>query len=123
DYTNKNIKIQSKLCSKYHAQGVSNTGAVYFPANGAHPAIHHVAGRHNVPARFRVTGRGAGEEFERRVVENFRAAPVLANDAAMAVFHVFAEANVGDDEQLRKFLFQSPHRLLNNAVGRERAAG
>ena len=45
--------------------------------------------------------------------------PALRPDnAAMAVLHVFAQANVGDDQQRRQFLFQQPDGLLDDAVFR-----
>ena len=34
----------------------------------------------------------------------------------MAVLHVFAQADVRDDQQFRQFLFQQPHGLLDDAV-------
>jgi hypothetical protein len=45
------------------------------------------------------------EQFQRRIVQNFSA----CDDAAMAVLHVFAQADVGDDQQRRQFLFQQAH--------------
>jgi hypothetical protein len=51
--------------------------------------------------------------FQRRIVQNF---PAVHHDAAMAVLHVFAQAHVRDDQQRRQFLFQQPHRLLDDAV-------
>ena len=41
----------------------------------------------------------------------------------MAVLHVFAKANVGDDQQSRQFLFQQAHGLLHDAVGGVSAGG
>ena len=46
-----------------------------------------------------------------------------SDNAAMAVLHVFAQADVGDDQQRRQFLFQQPHGLLDNAVFRVSAGG
>ena len=36
----------------------------------------------------------------------------------MTVLHVFAQANVGDDEQRRHFFFQQPDGLLDDAIFR-----
>jgi hypothetical protein len=43
--------------------------------------------------------------------------------AAVAVFHVFAEADVGDDEEVGQFLFEQAHGLLDNAVDGVGAGG
>jgi hypothetical protein len=41
----------------------------------------------------------------------------------MAVFHVFAEADVGDDHEAGQFLFQKTHGLLDDAVASVGAGG
>src|SRR6516164_7291032 len=41
---------------------------------------------------------------------------VNSGDTAMAVAHVFAEANVGDRDQLRTFRFDRSQRFLNHSV-------
>ncbi len=92
-------------------------------ADGADAAVHHVAGRDDVGAGFGVAGGGAGEEFERGVVQDADAAFVALDDAAMAVRHVFAQADVGDDQQFRQFLFEQAHGLLDDAVGGISAGG
>ena len=83
-------------------------------ADGAHAAVHHVAGRHDVRARLGVAGGGAREQFQRGIVQDFPRR--LSTHAAMAVLHVFAQAHVGDDQQRRQFFFQQPHGLLDDAV-------
>ena len=92
-------------------------------ANGAHPAVHHVAGRDDVRAGLGVAGSGAREEFQSGIVQNRGARWSALHDAAMAVRHVFAKADIGDDQQLRQFSFQGAHRLLHDAVGGVRAGG
>ena len=62
---------------------------------------------------------GARQQFQRRVVQNFS----TRHDAAMAMHHVFAQADVGDDQQRRQFLFQQPDGLLHDAVLRISARG
>ncbi len=47
-----------------------------------------------------VAGGGAGEQFQSGVVEDPGAGLVAPHDAAMAMLHVFAQANVGDDQQV-----------------------
>jgi len=41
---------------------------------------------------------------------------VDSGDTTMAVAHIFAQANVGDHDQLRTFRFDRSQRLLNNSV-------
>ena len=41
----------------------------------------------------------------------------------MAVRHVLAQADIRDDEQLRQFLLQEPHRLLDDSFVRVGAGG
>ena len=48
---------------------------------------------------------------------------VNSGDTAMAVAHVFAEANVGDGDQFRTFRFDCSERLLNHSVFCVSAAG
>ena len=96
-------------------------------------AVHHVARRDDVRARLGVAGGGLREQFQRRVVEDFHRSAGLRqgvsiffhkpcrsrlHHAAMAVLHVFAQADVRDDQQRRQFLFQQPRRLLDNAIFR-----
>ena len=61
--------------------------------------------------------------FKRGIVQNPGAGLVAAHDAAMAVLHVFAQADIGDDEQLGQLLLQQPHGLLDDAVGGVGAGG
>ena len=95
-----------------HDGRVGKAGAIQFRPDGAHPAVHHVAGRHDVRAGFGVAGGGPREQFQRWVVQDFSA----LHDAAMPVLHVFAQTHVGDDEQRRQFLFQKPDGLLDDAI-------
>ena len=123
--------------------GVSaETAFVQFGADGCHATVHHVARRDHVRARLGVAGGRVRQQFQRRVVQDFHWSaghrpggfrvfssvpspfPALRPDnAAMAVFHVFAQADVGDDQQRRQFLFQQPDGLLDNAVLRVSAGG
>ena len=60
-----------------------------------------------------MTHGGFGQQGQGGVVE-YRA--VGHEHAAVAVAHVFAETDVGDDQQLGPALFEQAHGLLHNAV-------
>jgi hypothetical protein len=65
---------------------------------GADPPVHHVAGGDDVGARLRLRHRGAREQLEGQVVVDHA---VVAQDAAVPVARVLAQAQVADHEQLR----------------------
>ena len=67
-------------------------------AQRAHAAVHHVARRDRVGARLGLGDRGAREQLERLVVVDDA---VGAQHAAVAVRGVLAQAEVGDDQQVR----------------------
>jgi hypothetical protein len=92
-------------------------------ANRADAAIHHVAGSDEVGAGFGMADGGAREKFEGGVVQDFGVRAVAFDDAAMTVAHVFAEANVGNDEEFRQRFFQRANCLLNDAVAGVSAGG
>ena len=66
-------------------------------AQRAHAAVHHVARRDGVRARLGLRDRRAGEQLERLVVVDDA---VGAQDAAVAVRGVLAQAEVGEDQQV-----------------------
>ena len=80
-------------------------------------AVHHVARRDDVRAGLGVAGGACARAASASGRSKFcgRLCRCRTN-AAMAVLHVFAQANVGDDQQRRQFLFQQPHGLLDDAV-------
>ena len=41
---------------------------------------------------------------------------VNSSDTAVAMAHVFAQADIGDGDQLRTFCFDRPQRSLNNSI-------
>ena len=43
------------------------------------------------------------------------------NDSTMSVLHVFAQANVRNDDQRRQFFFQQSHGLLDDSIFGESA--
>ena len=61
----------------------------------------------------------ARQELECRVIQNARAAFIALHDPAVPVAHIFAEADVGNDEHVRQFLFKQTHRLLYDSVSPE----
>ena len=102
-----------------HDGEVGKALVVQFGADGANAAIHHVAGRHHVRAGGRVAGGGFGEELEGGVVQNL----AVMHDAAMAMRSVFAQADVGNDQERGQFFFQQAHGFLHDAVWGVSAAG
>ena len=67
-------------------------------AQRADAAVHHVARRDGVGARLGLRDGGARQQLERQVVVDDA---VGAQHAAVAVRGVLAQAQVGDDEQVR----------------------
>jgi hypothetical protein len=84
--------------------------------DGADAAVHHVAWGDEIGAGIGVADGGAGEEIERGIVEDAGLRSALIDDAAMAVGGVFAEADVGDHEELGQGFFEELHGLLDDAV-------
>ena len=81
-------------------------------ADRADPAVHHVAGRDHVGAGLGVGDRGLGEQLDRDVVVDL----AVADEAAVAVRGVLAEADVGDHGQVRVGLLQRPDGHLDDAL-------
>ncbi len=81
-------------------------------ADRADPAVHHVAGRDRVGAGLGVGDRGFGQQLDRDVVVDL----ALADEAAVAVRGVLAEADVGDHGQVGVGLLERPHRHLHDAL-------
>ncbi len=75
-------------------------------------AIHHVARRHHVRSRFRVGKRGLAKKFQGRIVCDF----FSFNHPAMAVAHVFAQANVGDQRDMGKSSLNFADGILNDTL-------
>jgi hypothetical protein len=76
------------------------------------PTVHHVARRNDVRARLRMRRGLARQHLERRIIVDV----AIPNDAAMAVVSVFAQANVGDDDEVRQLTFERAYRLLNRRL-------
>ena len=81
-------------------------------ADRADPAVHHVARRDGVGAGLGVGDRGLRKQLDGDVVVDL----AVADEAAVAVRGVLAEADVGDHGQLRMGLLQRPHRHLDDAL-------
>ena len=80
-------------------------------------AVHHVARRDGVGARVDVRDRRPREEVERLVVHDL----AVAQDAAVAVRGVLAEADVGDQDELRLLAPQRAECALDDPVVLPRA--
>ena len=78
---------------------IEATGIECF-ANRADATIHHVARRYHVRTCCGVRDGSFDEKLDGLVVENMEMVAVNARDAAVAVAHVFAQADVGDDNEL-----------------------
>ena len=82
-------------------------------AERAHAAVHHVARRDGVGAGLGLGDRRAGEQLERLVVVDDA---VGAQHAAVAVRGVLAQAEVGDDQQVRMGGLDRPRGELDHAL-------
>src|SRR6202035_2624397 len=82
--------------------GVGEDGHVFafvgveFGADGGYAAVHHVGGRDDVGPGAGMREGLLGEDFKRGVVGDFS----VFDDAAVAVIGVFAEADVGNDQEI-----------------------
>ena len=56
------------------------------------------------------------EKLDRFIVQDMEMFAIHFRHAAMSVAHVFAETNIGDDDQLRAFRFDGADRFLNHSV-------
>ena len=89
-------------------------------ADGGHAAVHHVGGGHHVGTGGGMAHGGLGQQFQGGVVEH-RAAG--GQDAAVAVAHVFAQADVGDDVERGPAMLEAAHGFLYDTVLGIGAAG
>ena len=78
----------------------------------ADAAVHHVRGRDDVGAGFGMGERHLGQHLQGEVVVDV----AVLDDAAVTVAGVFAEADVGDDEQLRHLFLEGGDRHLDDAL-------
>ena len=85
-------------------------------------AVHHAARGDHVGPGLRVADALLGQERQRGVVVHVEPAAALAQDAAVAVVGVLAEALVGDEQHVvAERLAQRAQRLLHDARRRRRA--
>jgi hypothetical protein len=80
--------------------------------DGPHATVHHVAGGDRVGACRRVGDRGLAQQLEGHVVVNL----AVADNPAVAVRGVLAEADIGDHDDLGVGLLQRPDRHLDHAL-------
>ena len=85
-------------------------------SNRADTAIHHIRGRDDISAGARVRKRLLRQDSQRRVIRHFS----VLHDAAVAMIGVFAQADVGDDEQFQVGLSNALDGALHNALRAER---
>ena len=85
-------------------------------ADRADAAVHHVARRDKIGAGGGVRERGFHEQFHALVIQDMEMVAVDPRDSAMAVAHVFAETDIGDDEQIGAFGLDRTNRLLHDAI-------
>jgi hypothetical protein len=97
---------------------VGTAGFIEGLADGGDAAVHHVAGGDDVGSGEGETRPGAGEQVEGGVVFDRPSFTGFRDDAAVAVAGVFAQADVGDeDEFLRgRGLLDGAQSLLHDAV-------
>ena len=81
-------------------------------ADRADAAVHHVARSDGVSAGLDVADRGTREQLERLVVGDLS----VPDHAAVAVRRVLAEADVGDQDELRLLGTERPQRTLHDPV-------
>ena len=93
---------------------VGDAGFDEFELDGADAAVVHVRGGDAVGAGF---GVGHGDVADAVDGEGVVEAAVVAQDAAVAVRGVFAEADVGDDEEGGEVAAQEADGLDDGAVG------
>ena len=87
--------------------------AVERAADRRHHPVQHPARRHDVRARLRVRDRDPPERLERLVVQHL--VPV-AQQPAVAVIRVLAQAHVRDDDELRGRVLQRANGVLHDPV-------
>lgn len=96
--------------------GMVEAGLIEGLADGADAAVHHIAGGDDIGAGFGVADGGFGEELEGGVILDGPVGAFFFDNAAVAVAHVFAEADVGNDEEIGEFLFEEADGLLDDAI-------
>ena len=84
-----------------HDPGLVETICVQRLANRADASVHHVARSHQIRAGGGVREGGLHEQLHALVVQHMEVIAIHARDAAMAMAHVFAQANIRDHDQLR----------------------
>ena len=88
--------------------------------DSTYPAIHHVAWSHHVRPGSGVADGGFYQQFDRSVIQNAVVISLLGDDATMSVRGVFAEADIGNYDQVWCRLFDRANRLLHDSVLRIR---
>ena len=102
-FAKRSVKGGGKFCRVTHDAGLVEAGGVERLADGADAAVHHVARRDDVGAGGGVRERGFHEQLDLSSFRTWKWSPSSPRHAAMAMAHVFAETDIGDDDQLGTF--------------------
>ncbi len=78
--------------------------------------VHHVARSHEVRAGGGMRQRSFCQQLDRLVIQDMEMLAVDPGHAAMAMAHVFAQANIRDYDQLRASGLDRANGLLHDAV-------
>ena len=97
-------------------------GRVEARANRPDHAVHHAARGDHVGAGPGVDHRLLGQQLERGVVVDVRAAGRVAGHAALPVVGVLAETDVGDDQEIARGPLGDADGLGNDALGAQGVA-
>ena len=82
-------------------------------ANGGNHAVHHAAGSHDVGTGLGVRNGNFGQNIQGLIVENIAC---VAEQTTVPMIRIFAQANVGDDDEIGQFCFDGANGLLNDAI-------
>ena len=82
--------------------------------DGGHAAVHHVGGRDDVRSCAGVGKRRGREKIDRGIILHL----AILHHAAVAVVRIFAEADVGDDDETELGLADCGDRALHGAIRR-----
>jgi hypothetical protein len=95
---------------------VREASAVEAAADGLDHAVHHAGWGDHVGSGSGMAHGLLDKQGERGVVVDVEAAAGLHKRPAVAVVGVLAEAQVGDDQQVRRLALRQANGLLDDAV-------
>ncbi len=115
-FAKRTVKGRGEFCRVTHDARLVVAGRVERLANRADPAVHHIARRDDVGSGGGVGKRAFHEQLDALVVQDVEMVAVDPSYAAVAVAHVFAQADIGDDEELGTFGLDCADRMLHDAI-------